>query len=114
MTFRGLARKFHSSAPRFTEDGIINLAGQLVKNPLFQFGGVLVSSIYYGASFLHGEIKSAEAKLEAKLESTEAKLEAKLEADRKEAAVDRRQMQATLNEILKEIGSLKVQRRSWW
>ena len=73
--------------------GIINLAGQLIKNPLFQFGGVLVSGIYYGASFLHGEIKSAEAKLEAKLE-----------ADRKEAAVDHHQMQATLNEILKEIG----------
>ena len=134
MTFRGLARKLHSSAPRFStevgnilvlfssmiqnstkftiflsffqggQDGIINLAGQLLKNPLFQFGGVLVSVMYAGASSLHGEIKG----LHGDIKSAEAKLEATLKADRKEAAVDRRQMQATLNEIL------KTQRRSWW
>jgi hypothetical protein len=53
--------------------------------------------MYTGASFLHREIKS---------------LETKLEADRLEAAVDRRQMQATLNAILEDLGSLKARR--WW
>ena len=60
--------------------------------------------MYAGASSLHGEIKG----LHGDIKSAEAKLEATLKADRKEAAVDRRQMQATLNEIL------KTQRRSWW
>ena len=132
MTFRRLARTFHSSAPRLStevssllnnpectkftiflsffqggHDGIVHLAGEVLKNPLFQFGGVLVSVMYTGASFLHGEIKDIRGDIKD-LRGDIMSVEAKLEADRKEACLDRRQMQATLNEIL------KTQRRSWW
>ena len=97
---------------------------RLLKTPLFQLGGVLVAVMITEFSFLHREIKGLHGDikglhgdikglhgdikgLRGDIKSAGANLEAILDADRKEAAVDHRQMQATLHEIL------KAQSRSW-
>ncbi len=94
----------------------MHLAGQLLKNPLFQLGGVLVSAIYIGTSFLSGEIKGLGKEIKGlgkEINDSGTRLEAKIETGRTEEAREYREMQATLNAILEDLGSLKAQRR-WW
>lgn len=68
--------------------------GGLLRKPVFQFAGTLSGVFGSGFFFLY-----------KKIDSLVGQIRTEMIADRQEASADRRQMQATLNELL---------RRRWW